>query len=75
MINPKSQHKFDLEKSKFHLKGAGMENLWVDFLSADAACKGTMDTATLICKTAAQDGFNVNVVRKAEDANWNNVWM
>jgi hypothetical protein len=39
-IDPESQHKFDLEKAKFHLKKAGMENLRVDFLVADAAFAG-----------------------------------
>ncbi len=46
-----------------------MENLWVDFLGADAACKDMVDAAALIRKTAAQDGINLNVVREAEDGN------
>jgi peptide/nickel transport system substrate-binding protein len=73
--NPEPQHKFDPEKAKHHLKKAGMENLKVDLSVADAAFAGAVDAAALIRETAAQCGIDVNVVREAEDAYWDNVWL
>jgi len=74
-INPEPQHKFDPDKAKFHLKKAGMENLKVDLSVADAAFSGAVDTASLIRETAAKCGIDVNVVREANDAYWDNVWL
>jgi peptide/nickel transport system substrate-binding protein len=74
-INPEPQHKFDPEKAKFHLKKAGMENLKVDLSVADAAFSGAVDAASLIRETAAKCGIDVNVVREANDAYWDNVWL
>jgi peptide/nickel transport system substrate-binding protein len=74
-INPEPQHKFDPDKAKFHLKKAGMENLRVDLSVADAAFAGAVDAGQLIRETAAQCGIDVNVVREAEDAYWDNVWL
>ncbi|RWO56708.1 ABC transporter substrate-binding protein [Mesorhizobium sp.] len=74
-INPEPQHKFDPEKARFHLKKAGIENLKVDLSVADAAFAGAVDAAALIRETAAQCGIDVNVVREAEDAYWDNVWL
>jgi peptide/nickel transport system substrate-binding protein len=34
-----------------------------------------VDAASLIRETAAQCSIDVIVVREAEDANWDNVWM
>ena len=73
--DPTPQHKFDPEKARFHLKKAGMENLKVDLSVADAAFAGAVDAAALIRETAAQCGIDVNVVREAEDAYWDNVWL
>jgi peptide/nickel transport system substrate-binding protein len=74
-INPEPQHKFDPEKAKHHLKKAGMENLKVDLSVADAAFAGAVDAASLIRETAAKCGIDVNVVREADDAYWDNVWL
>jgi peptide/nickel transport system substrate-binding protein len=74
-INPEPQHKFDPDKAKHHLKKAGMENLKLDLSVADAAFAGAVDAASLIRETAAKCGIDVNVVREADDAYWDNVWM
>ncbi|MER8555593.1 ABC transporter substrate-binding protein [Mesorhizobium sp. M0977] len=73
--NPQPQHSFDPEKAKHYLKKAGMEKLKVDLSVADAAFAGAVDAAALIRETAAQCGIDVNVVREAEDAYWDNVWL
>jgi peptide/nickel transport system substrate-binding protein len=72
---PEPQHRFDPEKARHHLKKAGMENLKVDLSVADAAFAGAVDAASLIRETAAKCGIDVNVVREAEDAYWDNVWL
>jgi len=74
-INPEPQHKFDPEKAKHHLKKAGMGSLKVDLSVADAAFAGAVDAASLIRETAAKCGIDVNIVREADDAYWDNVWM
>ncbi|AZO01633.1 MULTISPECIES: ABC transporter substrate-binding protein [unclassified Mesorhizobium] len=73
--NPEPQHRFDPEKARHYLKKAGMEKLKVDLSVADAAFAGAVDAAALIRETAAQCGIDVNVVREAEDAYWDNIWL
>lgn len=74
-VKPEPQHKFDPERAKHHLKKAGLDNLRLDLSVADAAFAGAVDAASLIRETAAQCGIDVNVVREADDAYWDNVWM
>jgi peptide/nickel transport system substrate-binding protein len=73
--DPEPRHRFDPEKARFHLKKAGFERLKVDLSVADAAFTGAIDAGALIRETAEQCGIEVNLVREAEDAYWDNVWM
>lgn len=74
-INPEPVFEFNPDKAKEHLKKAGLETLSVDLSVADAAFAGAVDAAALIRESAAQCGINVNIVREAEDAYWDNVWL
>jgi peptide/nickel transport system substrate-binding protein len=73
--NPEPVHEFNPDKAKEHLKKAGLETLTVDLSVADAAFAGAVDAAALIRESAAQCGITVNIVREAEDAYWDNVWL
>jgi peptide/nickel transport system substrate-binding protein len=69
------QRKYDPERAKFHLKKAGMENLKLDLSTAEAAFVGATDAAVLYAEHARRAGIELNVVREANDAYWDNVWM
>ena len=69
------QREFDPDKSRFHLKQAGLDNLSVDIHLADAAFAGAIDAGVLFSESAASAGINLNVVREPDDGYWNNVWM
>jgi peptide/nickel transport system substrate-binding protein len=73
--DPQPRHRFDPEKARYHLKRAGLERLKVDLSVADAAFTGAIDAGALIRETAAKCGIDVNLVREAEDAYWDNVWL
>ena len=69
------QRKYDPERAKFHLKKAGMENLKLDLSTAEAAFVGATDAAVLYAEHARRAGIELNVVREANDAYWDNVWL
>ena len=69
------QNTFDLDKSKFHLKKAGMENLSVTLATSDATFPGAVDMATLFQATAKKAGINMKVDRKPADNYWSEVWL
>ena len=68
------QKAYDPDKSKFHLKQAGLSNLSVDLSAADAAFLGAVDAAVLFKEHAAKAGININVIREPNDGYWSNVW-
>jgi peptide/nickel transport system substrate-binding protein len=74
-IDPEPKYTYDPDKAKFHLKKAGYETLKVDLSVADAAFAGAIDAGVLIKESAAKCGIEVNVIREAEDAYWDNVWL
>jgi peptide/nickel transport system substrate-binding protein len=69
------QRAYDPDRAKFHLKKANMENLKVDLSTAEAAFSGATDAATLYAEHARKAGIEINVIREANDAYWDNVWM
>ncbi|MBL8708600.1 MAG: ABC transporter substrate-binding protein [Rhodospirillaceae bacterium] len=73
--DPATKHTFDPEKAKFHLKKAGLSSLQVDLSAADAAFAGAVDAAQLMKESAAKCGIDINVIREADDAYWDSVWM
>jgi peptide/nickel transport system substrate-binding protein len=52
-----------------------MENLKVDLSTSEAAFVGATDAAVLYAEHARRAGIEINVVREAGDAYWDNVWM
>ncbi len=74
-INPEPVYSYDPDKAKSLLKKAGMENLKVDFSTADAAFSGAVDTALLMQEHAKAAGIEINVIREPNDSYWDNVWL
>lgn len=66
---------FDLDKSKFYLKEAGMDSLTVDLHVSNAAFNGAIDAAQLYQSSAKGAGVTLNVVQEPEDGYWSNVWL
>jgi peptide/nickel transport system substrate-binding protein len=73
--NPEPVFKYDPEKAKFHLKKAGLSSLKVDLSASEAAFAGGLDAALLMQEGAKACGIEINVIREADDAYWDNVWM
>ena len=69
------QRVYDPDKSKFHLKQAGLTSLTVDLSAADAAFPGALDVAVLYKEHAKPAGIEINVIREPNDGYWSNVWM
>jgi peptide/nickel transport system substrate-binding protein len=68
------RNSYDPEKSKFHLKRAGLENLTVDLSAAEAAFTGAVDAALLFSEQAKKANISINVIREANDGYWDNIW-
>lgn len=73
--NPEPVHAFNPDRVKELLKKAGLESLTVDLSVSNAAFAGAVDAATLFKESAAKAGIDINVVREADDAYWDTVWM
>ena len=69
------QRAYDPEMAKSYLKKAGMENLKVQLHIADTAFEGAVDTAQLYAESAKAAGIEIEVVREADDAYWDDVWL
>lgn len=69
------QRKYDPDRARFHLKKAGIANLKLDLSTAEAAFVGATDAAVLYSEHARRAGIELNVVREANDAYWDNVWL
>ena len=69
------QRKYDPDRAKFHLKKAGMQTLKLDLSTSEAAFVGATDAAVLYAEHARRAGIELNVVREAGDAYWDNVWL
>ena len=69
------QRQYDPEMAKSYLKKAGMENLKVQLHIADTAFEGAVDAAQLYTESAKAAGIEIEVVREADDAYWDDVWL
>ena len=74
-IDPQPAHKYDPEMAKSLLKKAGLSQLRIELSAADAAFNGAVDAAVLFRESAARAGIDLKVVREANDAYWDNVWL
>jgi peptide/nickel transport system substrate-binding protein len=68
------QRGLDLDKARFHLKRAGMENQTIQVFSSDACAYG-IDMAVMLQQTAQQAGLKIDVQRQPTDGYWSNIWM
>lgn len=64
----------DLDKARFHLKKAGMENATIPVYASDAAAN-SIDIAVLLQQSAQQVGLKVDIQRQPADGYWSNTWM
>ena len=69
------QRQYDPDKSKFHLKKAGLSSLTVDLSASEAAYTEAVNAAVLYKEHAAKSGIEINVVREPSDGYWKSVWM
>ncbi len=69
-----TQNSFDLDKAKFYMKKAGMENAQINYSASDTAYVGALDAAALFKENAAKVGIDINIVREPNDGYWSNVW-
>jgi peptide/nickel transport system substrate-binding protein len=69
------QRDYDPEKSRFHLKKAGLDSLKVPLSAAEVVITGGLDLAVLYMDTARAAGIEIDVVREANDGYWANVWL
>ncbi len=69
------QREYDVDKAKYHLKQAGMENLKVQFHAAETGFGGALDAAQLMRESAAPAGIDIEIVREPDDGYWSDVWM
>ncbi|TDQ80799.1 peptide/nickel transport system substrate-binding protein [Dongia mobilis] len=74
-INPEPIHSYNPDKVRELLKKAGLDSLTVDLSVSDAAFSGAVDAGTLFKESAAKAGININVIREADDAYWDAVWL
>ncbi|QFT81985.1 putative D,D-dipeptide-binding periplasmic protein DdpA precursor [Roseovarius sp. THAF27] len=69
------QREYDIDKAKFHLKKAGLENVSVKLSSADVVGSGAVDAAVLYREQLAKIGINLEVVREPNDGYYSDVWL
>lgn len=69
------QRVYDPDKTKWHLRKAGLNSLSVTLSVADAAWPGSVDAAALFRETAAVVGIHIAIDRAPNDGYWSNTWM
>jgi peptide/nickel transport system substrate-binding protein len=69
------QREYDPDKSKFHLKQAGLSEITLDLTTSDGAFDGAVDMAVLMQESMKEGGINMNVNRVPGDGYWSDVWL
>jgi peptide/nickel transport system substrate-binding protein len=69
------QREYDPEKSKYHMKKAGLTGHTFNLHTADAAFPGAIDVAILYKEHAAKAGINIEIVQEPNDGYWTDVWL
>jgi peptide/nickel transport system substrate-binding protein len=70
-----AQRAYDPEKSRFHLKKAGLDKLTVPLSASNVILDIGSDAASLYRESAAKAGLNIEVVQEPADGYWSNVWQ
>ncbi|MFG3594657.1 ABC transporter substrate-binding protein [Bradyrhizobium sp. RDI18] len=68
------QRGVDIDKAKFHLKKAGMENASIE-LRVSEAVQNSIEMGLLLQREAARAGLTINLKREPSDGYWSNIWM
>ncbi|MGY4509508.1 ABC transporter substrate-binding protein [Bradyrhizobium sp. USDA 3650] len=68
------QRGVDIDKAKFHLKKAGMENASVE-LHVSEAVQNSIEMGLVLQREAARAGLTINLKREPSDGYWSNIWI
>ncbi|MDH2405272.1 ABC transporter substrate-binding protein [Bradyrhizobium sp. SSUT18] len=68
------QRGVDIDKAKFHLKKAGMENANVE-LHVSEAVQNSIEMGLVLQREAARAGLTINLKREPSDGYWSNIWI
>lgn len=68
------QRKLDIDKAKFHLKKAGMENGRLEVHVTEAA-PNSIEMGLQLQQDAAKAGLTIDLKREPADGFWANIWM
>jgi peptide/nickel transport system substrate-binding protein len=66
---------YDLDRARFHLKKAGMENARIPLHTSEAAHSNAIDLALMIQREARKISLDLELQREPADGYWSNVWM
>lgn len=66
---------YDLDRAKFHLKQAGMENARLTLHTSSAAHTNANDLALALQREARKVGLDIEVQREPADGYWSDIWM
>jgi len=69
------QRRYDPDRARELLRGAGYDELEVELHVSDAGNVGTVDAAVLWQQQALLAGIRLNLIREPEDGYWSNVWL
>jgi len=72
--NSLPQRGVDIDKAKFHLKRAGMENARLE-LHVTEAVQNSLEMGLLLQHDAARAGLNIELKREPSDGYWTNIWI
>lgn len=68
------QRSLDLDKAKFHLKKAGMENARLELHVTEAA-QNSIEIGLLLQRDAARAGLAIDLKREPAEGYWSNIWI
>ena len=68
------QRRYDPDKAMFHLEKAGYESLDIELHAGEGVLTGGMESAVLFKESAKAAGINIEIVRRAADGYWAEVW-
>ncbi|MGE3149827.1 MAG: ABC transporter substrate-binding protein [Pseudorhodoplanes sp.] len=68
------QRAMDLDKARFHIKKAGLENQPIEILTTEAGFDGSVDATVLFQSDASKAGIDIKVTRLPIDGYFANVW-
>lgn len=68
------QRTLDIDKAKFHLRKAGMENARLELHVTEAA-QNSVEIGLLLQASAAKAGLQIDLKREPSDGYWSNIWI